>query len=124
MTNSLIFHYQPVLHNSKDGIFLHEAFSTRMGILYSVNPSPVEINGDTEEEVEEVCRTMESDSSKYKAVRYSKLNKEMDRWVDEVEISSETPLPSYEDEEELEPDYYGKSGEVLDLVDYINKNKR
>lgn len=119
--DNLVFHYQTVIHNIKDGIYLHEAFSTRTGELYSVNPVPVEGNGDNEQEVDESLRAMETDSTRYKPVKASKITKEMMRWKEEVEL---TPtVPHYDDEEELEDDYYDSEGEVLDLVDYMKRNK-
>ncbi len=121
--HNLVYHYQPVFYNKKDGIYLHEAFSTRLGELYSVNPVPVEINGDTEEEVEEILKAMEVDSTKYRQVKVSDIVKEMERWVDEVDISTETVIPHFEDEEELELDYYDDKGEVIDICDYIEKNR-
>lgn len=121
VNNNLVFHYQNVIHKGKDGIFLHEAFSTRLGILYSVNPLPVEVSGDTEEEVEEALRAMEADSVKYKAVKSAKISKEFERWVDEVDVNNVQVVPTYDDEEELEEDYYNESGEVLDIVDYMNR---
>lgn len=124
MINNLIYHYQNVIYNnSKTGMYLHEAFSTRSGELYSINPIPVEVSGDTQEEVEEVLRAMEADTTRYKPVTIGKIKKQIERWVDEVEISSESVLPEYDDEEALEEDYYKKDGEVFDLCEFLERNK-
>lgn len=122
--NNLIFHYQNILYPGKQGIFLHEAFSTRSGELYSVNPLSVEVAGDTEEEVEEVLRAMEADSTKYKPVKLSNVDKQMSRWIDEVDITFNTVTPEYEDADDLEEDYYNESGEVIDICEYMDKNRR
>lgn len=120
LANNLVFHFQTVIHNVKDGIYLHEAFSSRDGTLYSVNPVPVEVYGDTEEEIEESLRAMETDSTRYKPVKIDNLNREMLRWSDEVAV---TTVPEYEDEEDLEENYYGTDGEVLDCLEYFKRNK-
>lgn len=123
MQKNLVFHYQNVLYNKKEGIYLHEAFSTRSGDLYSVNPLPVEVNGDTSTEVEETLRAMESDSVRYKAVKYKDILKQMERWTDEIEVSQQEEIQLLEDEYDLEEDYYKEDGEVLDLVEYMERNR-
>ncbi len=120
MKNNLTFHYQTVLHGVSDGIYIHEAFSTSSGELYSVNPSPVMDMGDTEEEIEENINTVEADSTKYKPVKVSEIKRQIQRWRDEQFTST---IPSYEDEENLEEEYLDKDGEVLDLVQLFDKNK-
>ncbi len=119
MTTNLLFHYQNVLYSKKEGMFLHEAFSNRDGTLHSVNPYPVDVKGDTEGEVEELLRTMETDSIKYKPVQYKNIKKEMENWVD----NSVQPEPVvYEDEEDLSLDFYDEEDKVLDICDFIGKN--
>lgn len=118
MPNDLHFHYQLVIHDIKEGIHLHEAFSTRAGYLHSLNPIPVE-NADKETE-----QAVESDSTRYKPVLASKCHEQMKRWQEEVNIFPNKVIPHYDDdEEEIEEDYYKESGEVLDLMEYIERNR-
>lgn len=119
---NLIFHYQNIIHGI-NALVLHEAFSTRAGELYSVNPTPVEVAGESEQEIEENLRAMELDSTTYKPVRLAKIQKQLARWVDEVIIPQDIVVPEYEDEEELEDDYYSPSGEVLDLCEYFERRR-
>lgn len=122
MSNNLIFHYKPVLHN-KTTIILHEAFSSRDGELYSLNPIPAEVNGENEDEIELVLQAMERDKSTYPSIEYNNATEQMEKWQDEFEIVIEYEDVS-EDELESEEDYYKPSGEILDLVEYINKRDK
>lgn len=123
--NNLIYHYQSVIHNVKDNIYLHEAFSTRQGQLYMVNPVPTEVFAESEEEMEIALKVMEADRSRYKPIHISSIIRQMELWTDEVDTDYEFVEPLYEDEEDLslDDDYVDNSGEVIDLVDYINRNK-
>lgn len=120
--SNLTFHYQLIRHNN-DSIFIHEAFSTRLGEIYMIDPLPVEVNGETEEEVTMLLEIMETDSAKYKPIAINSVITQMERWVDEVDSKYEFVEPLYEDELDLEEDYLDESGEVIDLVSYIERNK-
>lgn len=104
------YYFQAVLHPDNI-IYMHEAISTGSHEVYSINPIPVEVSGDTEAEIEELLKALEGDSAKYKALKYEDLDIEMERWATAYQ------QPFYEDEEELE------TCEILDLVDYFERNK-
>lgn len=124
MTNNLVFHYKPVLHN-KTTIILHEAFSLRNGELYSLNPVPAEVNGENEEEIELVLQAMERDKSKYPSIEYAAAIEHMEKWQDEFEIMVDVEYDDASDDElAAEDDYYKPSGEILDLVEYIKKRDK
>lgn len=120
--NNLIFHYQLVIHNIEDGVYLHEAFSTRYGELYMLNPIPAEIFGDSEDEIDLLLKAMDRDSVKYRPVHITSAIPQIERWTDEVDVSYEFVEPLYEDEDsDLTDEHLDKHGEVIDIYDYITK---
>lgn len=124
MNNNLIFHYIPVIHNTKEGIYLHEAFSTKSGQLYMLNPIPAEVSGETEEEIDFTLKAMDKDSIKYSPVHIGSAIEEIERWTDEVDVQYEFVEPIYEDEDyDALDDHLDSSGEVIDICAYFERNK-
>ncbi len=88
-----------------------------------LDPLPVEVSGETEEEVEQTLQVMESDSTRYKPVKINAVIKQMERWSDDIDINHTFVTPEYEDEDYVEDEYLDSKGEVIDLVDFMNRNR-
>lgn len=114
--SKLIFRYQTVVHSVKDSILVHECFAdSKTGTIHALNPSPVTVNRDNQ-------KAIESDSLKYVPVKIENLRREIKAWKDEYDSSFEETIKEYS-EEEYDDDFYTDDGEVMDLVDYMNRNR-
>ena len=119
-------HYQMVrnTNNEMDEVTVHEAYSTDTG-LYMICPTPVYVAGESKEDIEELTSMIDTDIEKYGVVDYDDITIYFDKYIDytcldEVELTIE---PSYEDEQHIEDDYTDSEGKILDLVQFIEKNK-
>ena len=116
----LVFRYQTVIHSVKDSILIHECLASEVGQLYAVNPVPVNVKG-------EIAKAVEKDSLKYLPVKVESIKKELLRWKEEVDLEDDNdPLTiseDYDSIEEIDDDYYDEHGEVMDLVEYMERNR-
>jgi len=122
--SNLVYHYQPVQHDNKE--YLHEAFSTKDGVLFMVNPLPVEVEAASQDEIDMLLQAMETDNKLYKSIPILSILIQMERWQDEIDIMvSGFNEPVYEDEDIdlMELDNLDSTGEVIDICEYF-KGKR
>lgn len=124
-------HYQTVKSITEFGeeYTLHEAFSTDKGDLYMICPVPVYIAGESLEELLEIASHSKKDIDAYGVRDMNDITHQFEKYAEYTAISYEA-TPDYstenvEDEEVIEEDdYHDADDKVLDLVEYIAKNKR
>jgi len=118
----LTFHYQWVQtgKGSKARYTCHEAYSSKDG-LYALNPIP------SEPDDPDMEAAMETDLEKYGVVDFKAIRPLIDRYTEDMEMPlfAEATYPYYEDVEDIiiEDDGYDHKGNIIDLVDYMKRNR-
>lgn len=129
--NNLKFHYQLVRAGGDevDQLTVHEAFSTVKGHLYMVSPVPIQMIGDTKEELHELLTTLDKDIESYGIVQYEDIQNEIDRWSENNygygDSETSEAFSDFMNEEEalIDSDFYDHEDKVLDLVDFMKKRR-
>ena len=124
-------HFQMVCSKTEHGeeFTVHEAFSTDKGELYMVSPVPVYIVGDSKEEISELTSMIEKDIELHGVVDVESLQPKFDTYMEHTtlpdieEVEPEVQDEKNVEEEYLDDDYHDDEGNVLDLVDYMNKKR-
>ena len=123
---NLKFHYQTIqtIEDGKEEFSIHEAYSYVDGGLYMVNPIPTYHIADTKQELKELAAMIEHDVEAYGVVNADDIGVEFERYFDYtehpiIELSYEDELPELLDEVA----YNDKEDNVVDLVDFIKKNR-
>lgn len=125
-------HFQMVQAINNDGsveFTVHEAFSTEAGELYMVAPVPVYIVGDSKEEISELTSMVEKDIETYGVVNIETLQAKFDIYQEytgpldfmEPDYTKEEALNV--EEELIDEDYHDSDGNILDLVEFMNRKK-
>jgi hypothetical protein len=113
----ITFHYQWVktYTKGKERLTCHEAYSTPSGLL-AVNPVPIQHNADYD-----TYKMTDTDLKHYGVVEFKAIKDCIERYADEIEV----PTIKYPDyySEDIEDDGYDSKGRVIDLVDYIKRNR-
>lgn len=123
---NLKFHYQTVrsIEADKEELSVHEAYSYEAGGLYMVNPIPTYYVAETKQELQELSSMIDHDIDAYGVVDAEEIGIEFERYFDYteqplLELSYEDELPEVLDE----LSHNDKDDNVVDLVDFIKKNK-
>lgn len=121
---NLKFHYQTIKSdNTNDSFTVHEAFSTLDGDLYMINPFPVFVVGDSNQEVAELLEQIEKDLDAYGVVEWTDVQKNIDKYIDYSAVEHVDYSEDDLDEDEMEEDFYDTKGNVIAIDDYIKRNK-
>lgn len=123
---NLKFHYQTVrsFDEDREEFSVHEAYSYETGGLYMINPIPAYHVAETKQELKELSSMIEHDLDAYGVVNAEDIGVEFERYFDyteqpSLELSYEDELPELLDE----VSHDDKEDKVLDLVDFIKKNR-
>lgn len=125
-------HYQMVRAVTKYGteLSVHEAFSTDKGVLYMICPIPVYVIGESEDDISELASMLKQDIKRYPMVDATAIQTALDRYIDYT--NAPIDMPDYTDENLIVDDedaivddgYEAREDKILDLVEFMNKNKR
>lgn len=121
-------HYQMIRNGTE--FTVHEAFSTDKGVLHMIDPIPVFVVGDSEEDVSELASMIKEDVKRYPLVDLDTVQVAMARYLDHTNLPIDVVMDysednvTVDDEDEAIDDGYDEGNDkVLDLCEYIKRNK-
>lgn len=126
-------HFQMVRNKTQYGeeFTVHEAFSTDKGVLYMISPVPVYVVGDSKEDIADLASMIEKDIEAHGTLEMPAIQAQFDRYLEYTQVSFKPIEPDFSEDNLMNPeeelieheDFHDKEGNVLDLVQFMNKRR-